>query len=424
MKILHLSPYCPVPPNFGGALRIYHLLKGISRNNEVTFVTFGRENERKLLTENFGSKVRAFHLVDPPWSWFHRRIAQLYAFCTPGSFFSLFSKSRDMQQKIDEILATEDFDIVQMEFPIMGNFDLKTDAIKILDEHNIEYDNLCRMWKYQQNSVRRVHYYKEYKKSFREEIEVCKNMHAIFVVSERDRKILDKNVPGVSKFLIPNGVDTFYFVPSTEEPEPFSMVFTGMMGYFPNYDGMLYFLDEIFPLILKRIPQAKIYIVGNSPPKRLQDRSSDNVIVTGYVDDVRPYVWRSGLYVVPLRMGGGTRLKVLEALSMKKPVITTSIGCEGINVTDGESVLVEDDPENFALRAVELLNDRALRSVLSSRGYELIRSVYDWEIITAQMDESYKVIAAAHRETINKISEVEKNVPGRHERQKHSLTVS
>jgi glycosyltransferase involved in cell wall biosynthesis len=309
--------------------------------------------------------------------------------------------------KLDEILEADEFDIVQMEFPIMGNFNLKTDAIKILDEHNIEYDNLNRMWRYQRNSLRKIHYYREYKKSYKEEIAVCKKMDAIFVVSERDGMILNRVVPHIPKLLMPNGVDTTFFKPSDEKPEPYSMVFTGMMGYFPNYDGMLYFLDEIFPLILKKIPQAKIYIVGNSPPKILQDRSSENVIVTGYVDDVRPYIWKSGLYVVPLRMGGGTRLKVLEALSMKKPVITTSIGCEGINVTDGDSLLIEDDPQNFALRAVEIMNDNAVSRLISSNGYDLIRSTYDWEIITTRMDEAYQSISANHRNIINKYSEVE-----------------
>lgn len=407
MKILHLSPYCPVPPNFGGALRIYHLLKGISKNNEVTFVTFGKDSEKKLLTDHFKSQVKAFHVVNPPWTWSYRRIAQFYALWTSGSFFSLFSKSMEMQKKIDDILETEDFDIVQMEFPIMGNFELKTDAVKVLDEHNIEYDNMYRMWRYQQNSLRRIHYYLEYKKSYEEELATCRKMDSIFVVSERDKMILNKDVPDIPKFLMPNGVDTSYFKPMYEDIEPYSMVFTGMMGYFPNYDGMLYFLDEIFPLILEKIPQAKIYIVGNSPPKSLQDRSADNVIVTGFVDDVRPYVWSSSIYVVPLRMGGGTRLKVLEALSMKKPVITTSIGCEGINVVDGDSVLIEDNPENFALRAVELLNDFAMRKILSSNGYDLIRSTYDWEIITETMDETYQKISAAPTKTFNKIAEVE-----------------
>jgi glycosyltransferase involved in cell wall biosynthesis len=356
----------------------------------------------KLLTNHFDSKIKGFHLVKPNWAWKHRRIAQFYALWTSGSFFSMYSKSREMQNKINEVLEAEDYDIVQMEFPMMGNFELKTDAVKILDEHNIEYDNFYGWWKHSQKPLRRIHYYREFKKSYEEEISACKKMDAIFVVSDKDKEILNKEVPEIPKYLIPNGVDTAYFRPKYNDMEPFSMVFTGMMGYYPNYDGMLYFLDEIFPHILKKIPQAKIYIVGNKPPKTLQDRSSHNVIVTGFVDDVRPYVWRSGLYVVPLRMGGGTRLKVLEALSMKKAVITTSIGCEGIDVKDGESVIIEDNPVNFASRAIELLNDSALRNELSSRGHELICSTYDWKVISAKMDKAFQTVVNGRHKTFNR----------------------
>jgi len=195
MKILLLSPYSPVPPNFGGALRIYHLLKGMTKNHEVTFVSFGRENQMKLLTDHFDSNVKSFHLVNPSWVWNHRRLAQFYAFWTSGSFFSLYSKSDEMQKKIDQILESEDYDIVQMEFPMMGHFDLKTDAVKILDEHNIEYDNFYGWWKNSKKPVRKVHYYREYKKSYEEEIAACKKMDAIFVVSDRDKMILNKDVP-------------------------------------------------------------------------------------------------------------------------------------------------------------------------------------------------------------------------------------
>jgi glycosyltransferase involved in cell wall biosynthesis len=315
-----------------------------------------------------------------------------------------------MQKKLDQVLEADNYDIVQMEFPMMGHFDLKTDAIKILDEHNIEYDNFYGWWKTSQKPIRKAHYYREFKKSYHEEISACRKMDAIFVVSERDKMILNKEVPSKPKILIPNGVDTSYFRSNGENIEPYSMVFTGMMGYYPNYDGILYFLDEIFPLIIKRIPEAKIYIVGNRPPKILQDRSADNVIVTGFVDDVRPYVWRSSVYVVPLRMGGGTRLKVLEALAMKKPVITTSIGCEGIDVKDGESVIIEDSPEQFAERTIELLNNLAMRKALSLNGYELIRATYDWEIITQKMDETYQALSDIQRNIISQNNEVSANV--------------
>ena len=180
-----------------------------------------------------------------------------------------------------------------------------------------------------------------------------------------------------------------YFIPSDLSPEPASLVFTGMMAYVPNSDGMLYFLDEIFPLIQKSVPHAKIYIVGNNPPRALQQRASESVIVTGFVDDVRPYVWRSSVYVVPLRMGGGTRLKVLEAMAMKKPIVTTAIGCEGIDLRNGESALVLDQPQMFASAVVELLGSPSLRERLTTNGYELVRSRYQWDMIVREADRIY-----------------------------------
>jgi glycosyltransferase involved in cell wall biosynthesis len=162
-----------------------------------------------------------------------------------------------------------------------------------------------------------------------------------------------------------------------------------MMGYVPNYEGIIWFLDNIFPLIRKEIPNIKIYIVGKNPPQKLRKRATGNIIVTGFVKDVRPYVWRSSVYVVPLRMGGGTRLKVLEALAMKKPVVTTSIGCEGIDVTNDETVLKADNPEAFADSVIKLIGRKELRDRLSQNGHELIHSKYRWDAIGNQIEEAY-----------------------------------
>lgn len=392
MRILFLTPYAPVPPMFGGALRIYHLLKGLALNNEVTLLTFGGEQEKKLLNNYLGGYLKEFHLVSTTWAWQYKRLAQFYALFMPNSFFSLFSKSDEMQNKINELLQANYYDIVQMEFPIMGNFELNTDAIKILDEHNIEYDNFFGMYKYAGTPVRKLHYFREYKKTKIEEINTCKKMDSICVVSHRDKNILDKEIPNIKKFVIPNGVDVNYFKPSRNEPEANTMVFTGMMGYVPNNDGIQYFLDEIFPEILKEIPNAKIYIVGNKPSKKLLRRASNNIIVTGYVHDVRPYIWRSSVYVVPLRMGGGTRLKVLEALSMRKPVVTTTIGCEGIDVKDDESVLIEDDPKLFAMKTISLLKNLNAHNRLIQNGYDLVHSKYDWETITEKLELAYQTL--------------------------------
>lgn len=415
MKILLLAPYSPVPPVYGGALRIYHVLKELAKNNEVTFLFFGTGRDLIKIEKYFGDLIKEIHLVKPTWACNYRRLAQLYALFSRNSFFSLFSKSKAMQSKIDELLSENNYDIIQCEFPIMGCYEFKTDTPRILDEHNIEYDNFRRIWKKTGSPLHKLHYYFEYKKTKREELKVIGSMQAVFTVSERDKNILEQQVPGIPKSILPNGVEGSYFKAGEGETESYTMVFTGMMGYVPNYDGIIYFLDNIFPLILKEIPNAKIYIVGNNPPRVLQSRATSNIIVTGFVDDVRPFIRRSELYVVPLRMGGGTRLKVLEALSMKKVVISTSIGCEGIAVTDKKNVLIADDPVEFANRAVNVLKNPGKYNEIRLNGYDLVRSKYDWGSIVSTMEEQYKKVkneSQVVNEINEGITEVLENVAG------------
>ncbi len=408
MKILFLSPYVPLPPDFGGAMRIYNLLKGLSKYHEVTLLTFGGLEKLDVLNESAGLLYKDFHLINPTWAWRFRRLAQLFALFSTKSFFSLFTKSKKMQNKIDELLSLKEFDLIMIEFPIMAGFHYKTNAIKILDEHNIEYDNFYRMWKKTKSPLIKLHYKREFVKSQKEEISVCKKMDAILTVSEKDRSILHKETPVIPKYIIPNGVDIEYFKPSLNKIEPYSIVFTGMMAYVPNHDGINYFLDEIFPLILKEIPEAKIYIVGSRPPKSVLKRASKNIIITGYVPDVRTYVWRASLYVVPLRMGGGTRLKVLEALAMKKIVVSTTIGCEGIDVIDNESVLIADNPKDFAEKSIRMLKNPELGIKLTTCGSNIVHANYGWEVVSRKLEQTIQTVlqektAGAHSQ--NKLIE-------------------
>lgn len=397
MRILEITPYAPVPPTWGGALRIFHLLKQMVKRHTVTLLTYGGAEEYRLLREYFGDELERIYLMESPWTNHWRRLGQLYALGTNHSYFHLQVYTRRMQRFLDRLMERHDIDLIQSEFAVLGAFDLKTGAPRILDAHNVEYDNFRRMCENAPTLLRRFHYRREYRKFFAEEIAACRKHDAIFVTSPRDKAILDGDVPEIPKFILPNGVDTAYFTPTAEPPDPFALVFTGMMAYVPNYDGMQYFLDAIFPRILRSVPQAKIYIVGSRPPRRLLRRAADNVIVTGYVDDVRPYIQRASVYVVPLRMGGGTRLKVVEAMSMRRPIVSTSIGCEGIGVQDGESLLVRDDPSAFADAVVELLGNRRKASMIGERGYEEARMRFDWSTIGMRMEEVWEHLRSPHR---------------------------
>ncbi len=382
-------PYSPEPPVFGGALRIHHILQYLARHHEVTVICFAKEDAREILQKSFGEKLKKVITVPYPWFALHKRVGQFISYWGTTSYIQLVCQSKEMQHAIDRVFCESDIDLVQAEFCMMGRYAIPAGVARVIDAHNVEYDAYRRMAVHASSWPRRRHYRREYEKLLREELATYGRHDAVFVTSDRDKQILDCDIPGVPKYVIPNGVDTDYFCPGPESTEPCSLVFTGMMGYVPNYDGMLWFLEKVFPLIKLQIPGVHLSIVGSLPPKRLLQHAGPQVTVTGYVDDVRPYVRRSSVYVVPLRMGGGTRLKVLEAMAMQKPVVTTSVGCEGIAVRHGEHLAVADDPREFADTVVALLRNRIDRERIARAGHEFVCANYTWSVVAPAIGRVY-----------------------------------
>jgi glycosyltransferase involved in cell wall biosynthesis len=324
-----------------------------------------------------------------------RRLKQVKTIFSRRSFFSDALSGRGMNELIQRLIDEHDFDIVHTEFSHTATLVPQSSAIHILDAHNVEYDNFRRMAAKAPDPFRKIFYQMEYEKFRREEIEVCSRQDALVVTSERDKRLFDKDVPGVLKRVIPNGVDSRFFSPTEGSEDPAGLVFTGMMGYIPNYDGVEWFIDEILPGILQKRPDTKLTIVGKNPPGRITRRASDHVIVTGTVPDVRPYIDRASVYVVPLRMGGGTRLKITEAMAMHKPIVTTSIGCEGIDVVNGVSALIADSPEKFAESVLQLLGDQDLRKKLVRNALELLHAKYEWSVIGHSLGDFYESLMKA-----------------------------
>jgi glycosyltransferase involved in cell wall biosynthesis len=204
--------------------------------------------------------------------------------------------------------------------------------------------------------------------------------------------MLTQIVPGLCTALVPNGVDIEYFRPDQQEEQP-ALIYTGGMNMFANRDAVMYFIAQIWPQIRRLVPDVRFYAVGQDPPKELlaladQDKQ---IIVTGYVNDIRPLVREAAVYVVPLRVGGGTRLKVLDAMAMGKAMVTTSIGCEGLEVCPDEHVVVADHPDQFAERTVHLLGNRLRRLELGRAARELVERRYSWAHVGGQLLDAYHV---------------------------------
>ena len=249
------------------------------------------------------------------------------------------------------------FDVVHFDTIGLAGYREEVGSLpKILNHHNMESHLLRRRVEFESHPLKRFYYAREAEKLERFQQRVCPEFNVHFTVSEVDRERLLELVPGLRAEVIANGVDVDYFRPSGEAQTPGNLVMASGMNWFPNRDAVLYMCDEIWPRLCARMPALTWTVVGSSPPQRLLDLAANDsrITVTGFVDDVRPYLDRAEIYLCPMRDGGGTRLKILDALSMSKPIVSTTMGCEGIDITPGLDVLLADTPDEFVEQVARL----------------------------------------------------------------------
>jgi glycosyltransferase involved in cell wall biosynthesis len=218
----------------------------------------------------------------------------------------------------------------------------------------------------------------EWKKLRRAEAAACTKAAMTLAVSENDRAALVEAAPRARVRAIPTGVDTSYFHPNGTRRSAAKLVFSGSMDWYPNEEAVLYFIDSVLPLIRRAIPEASLTVVGRNPSARLRAAANGAVDVTGTVEDVRPYIDEAAVYVVPLRIGGGTRIKIFEALAMGKAVVSTRIGAEGLPLSSGEHFVEADDPDEFARAVVELIRKPERRRAIEQAGRKLVEERYSW----------------------------------------------
>lgn len=388
MRILILTPFLPYPPNWGFVKRVYHLLEVLARTHEVTLVSY-REGDDAAHVKVLESFCHAVHTVPAPSHPLGKRLAQLLSVASPRSFQRMTLHTAAMQRQLDEVMEGNAFDIIQVESSQMACFRFDPRSRLLLDEHNLEYELYYRMYQSEGSPARRLFSWLEYYKFKREEIASWHDVDGCVMTSDREAVIVNQAAPATPTAVVPNAVDVELFKPSAEPVDADAIVFTGLMKYRPNVDGAIYFVKDVLPRILAKRPTAVFYIVGAEPPPEVTRLASANVVVTGSVDDVRPYVYKAGVFVVPLRMGSGTRLKVLEGLSMGKAMVSTALGCEGIDVVQGEHLLIVDDPERFANAVLDVMAQPALAAKLGMQGRALAVRRYSWETATEALEAFY-----------------------------------
>jgi polysaccharide biosynthesis protein PslH len=397
MNILFLAPRLPFPCDTGGKIRTFNILKQIARENHVHLVCFSfEEDDKKYLHEfsQLGVEVSLIPLQDPSVV-----IKINETLLNPLPYSIAKYNSIRMRQTIKFILKMKEFDVVHVDHLHMAQYkDCFGNLPCFLDEHNVEYRILERCAKVEKSLVKKLLYQEQARKMKDFERAQVRDFQQVFVCSSDDRELLTQ-LGAEEVNVIPNGVDTEFFDLSDKKDNlEDSLVFTGSMDWMPNDDGITYFCKEILPLIWEKKNTVKLCVVGKSPSQAVKSLASydKRVNVTGRVEDVRPYIQSSSIFIVPLRIGGGTRLKILEAMSMRKAVVSTTIGAEGIEHSPA-NIALADTPQDFAQAVVNLLNDPLRIIELGEEGRRLVCEKYDWPIVGQKLNDIYNEVICAKK---------------------------
>lgn len=398
MKILMIFQTSPYPPDLGPSKRNVPLLLENLKRHEVSVLAFGTPDDERKFRDSYGKKCKHIVFVNNKRWRVMNLLLRIWLFLTGRSSYWRFYDFR-MDRALQRLLAEERFDLIHCCTAILGYHRLPRHLPLVGDTHNVEYDNVYRAYQQSLNPLQRLYFYWDYLRLKQEELECVRKFDVIVTTTERDKDVFQRDGVRTPIVAIPNGVDPAFFEPQHVQEEPTSMVFTGLMSYFPNKHGIMFFLDEIFPRILEREPQARIYVVGAYPSKDLLRRASERITVTGWVDDVRPYMARGQVFVIPLLVGGGIRGKALEAMAMRRPIVTTTIGCEGINLRHEVSALFADSPEEFADAVIRLFRDEKLRQKLADHAYRNVIEGYRWESSGQAFERIYQSLVQTNGRT-------------------------
>lgn len=393
MKILMLFPYAPLPPphDLGGTKRNLPFLLENLKRHDVAVIAYGKRRQEDALRTYLGDRCREISFVDTGRKRWQNGVEQIFLLLTGRSPFRQFFRQA-MQDRIDAYCASHPVDLIHCCTQLLGCFTFPAGVTVVTDTHEVTFDLFRRFYQSTRRPLKRLWYYLQYRFGKPEEIRLCNRFDALVATTERDAEVFRAVCPAQEIHVVGNGVDPGFLEELPDPVVPASLVFTGKMSYFPNHQGILWFLDEVFPLILRRRPDSRITVVGISPGKELLARASERVAVTGFVEDVRPYIARAEVFVIPLLVGGGIRGKALEAMAMRKAIVSTRIGCEGIDLVHDRSALFADDPAGFARAVVGLFDDRALRERLGACARETVEKEYNW---SAQGEKLSRVYARA-----------------------------
>ena len=387
IKILYLDPMLPYPPDEGLKIRSFNILKEmVNRGYEVTLLCFSNNESTKVEDLRKCLDINVITVFSERPAHSHPLTRIILSIFSRKPFYVRYYWHPRFKRVVKQLTEKVNFDLLFVFTSWLVLYGLDINLPRIHDTVDSLVQSYLVGFRNSKSLVHRLYYYLEYKKWAKVYREIYPLYDYLLVTARRDADVIS-SYPNTNVITIPNGVDTSYFKPLHLEAIPLSMLFVGNMQVLTNSGAALYFIKEIYPRIKQEIPMARVYIVGKNPPMSLaRMHDGQNIFVTGYVEDVRPYLDRCQVVVCPLRMASGIQNKILEAMAMNKPIVTTKIGVGGIEGYAEQDIIVADDVEDFAQRVIELFTNRELLQKTGKGGREFVEKNYTWAAAGNKID--------------------------------------
>ncbi len=391
MKILWVKAGFLHPTRSGGQIRTLEMLKQLHRRHEIHFAALD-------LPEPGAGVARSSEYCTHAYSVPHFRpaagSARYYSAVLGGFFCSrlpqavLRYRSAALKRQVETLTRQRKFDSIVCDF-LSAAANIPDLSNAVLFQHNVESVIWERDAEHAGPLLHRIYLREQHERMLRYEKKVCRAVKRIVAVSESDAQTMRSLYGAGHAHAVPTGVDLDYFAPPRSVTPATDLVFIGSMDWRPNIDGIRWFAGEVLPLIRRRRPDCSLAVVGRRPSAEIQRLAERDpcIHVTGTVDDVRPYLWESAVSIVPLRVGGGTRLKIYEAMAARIPVVSTPVGAEGLDVRDGENIAIADAPAAFAERCLDLLDDADARRIQCQAAWEMVSACYSWEVAARKFEQ-------------------------------------
>jgi polysaccharide biosynthesis protein PslH len=406
VRILWLKTELLHPVDKGGKIRTYNMLRELKQDHHITYLTL--DDGTAGANERESAEEYCHELACIPHQRREKFTAAFYAelllnLVSPLPYAIKKYESASMRREIIERVRTNGFDVLVCDFLTpAASVPRNLPCPAVLFQHNVEAMIWKRHYKVQSNPVKKAYLFAQWRKMQRFERSSCRRFDCVVAVSAEDRRQMKQEYSLEAVFDVPTGVDTDFFHPSGRERlDAYNIVFTGSMDWLPNEDAIRYFTEQIMPRIRQVVPEVTLTVVGRNPYAGLLELSKrdPSVIVTGRVEDVRPYMERAAAYVVPLRIGGGTRLKIFEAMAMEKPIVSTSVGAEGLPVTNEVELLIADSPESFAASVIRLLREGPFALQLGQRAAATVREKHAWKKVAECFGQICQRVARERKST-------------------------